>query len=111
MKSQHITLGSVCYRLKDAKFFARNWIQVIPDPMWSGATELVLIALMRKLQKEKGKHWDLSDLRHLAQSSNKDLIEVIRTYQPKLGRSLESESRTFNALMLNVQIALSGLIA
>lgn len=111
MKSEHIALGSVCYRLKDAKIFARHWIQVIPDPVWSVATELVLIALMRKLQKERGKNWDLSDLRLLAQSSNNDLIEVIRTYQPKLALSLESESRTFNALMLNVQIALSGLIA
>jgi hypothetical protein len=111
MKSKHVTLGSVCYRLQYAKILAHQWSQVIKDPMWSAATELVLIALMRKLQKERGKNWGLSDLRLLAQSSNKDLIEVIRTYQPKLGLSLESESRTFNALMLNVHMSLSGVIA
>lgn len=105
----HITLGSVCPRLKDAKIFAREWARPIEDPLWSMATEALLIALMRKLQSERGRNWDMPDLSDLAKSSHADLSQIVRTYQPKSAWLLGALEKAADALISKLDIALSGV--
>lgn len=109
MTCNHIKLGSVCPRLKDAKFFAREWTRSIDDPLWAMATEALLIALMRKLQSERGKNWDMPDLLLVAQSYHVELSEIVRTYQPKSAWLLGALDKAADALISKLHVALSGL--
>lgn len=109
MTRNHIKLGSVCPRLKDAKIFAREWVRPIEDPLWSMATEALLIALMRKLQSEKGKSWDMPDLLLVAQSSHVELSQIVRTYQPKSAWLLGALDKAADALISKLHIVLSGV--
>lgn len=108
-KSAHIKLGRSCYRLKDAKIFAHQQTQWIQDLRYAIATRPLLVALIRKLQKENGRKWDLPELIALSRSSREEYVKILRKYQPKEAYLLEEESKSADALMINVLICLSRL--
>lgn len=92
--------------LADASTFANSVILTNDkDPFWSNTSQNVLIAIIVKLQKERGQNWGFSELSELIfKSEIEELKQICETYYlPANGSLIDAESKMTGSIIVNLR--------
>lgn len=99
-------IGNDLTDLADASSFANSVILTNEkDPFWSNTSQNVLIAIILKLQSEKGTKWGFSELSDLIFSTEiEDLKHICEKYYPPANGSLvDAESKMTGSIVVNLR--------
>ena len=99
-------IGQDLIDLADASSFASSMILTNEkDPFWSSTSQNVLIAIILKLQSEKGTKWGFGELSELIFSTEiEDLKQFCEKYYPPANGSLiDAESKMTGSIVVNLR--------
>ena len=104
-RSIHWFLGFDLIDLGDASTFAKSMIPDGEDPFWSSCAQSILIAIILKLQSEKGKNWSWPHLSNLIFETEIDELKVIcdQYYTPAKGSISDAESKMSQSIIVTLR--------
>lgn len=95
---------------QDARAFAAALIQETgKDPFWSNGARSLLVAMIVKLQVERGQAWNWGDLAALVPADLDKLYYMVRDYNPEGLAAVEEASKTTQSLRMTLASFLSAL--
>ena len=100
--------GKSCLTEDDAYHLANRLVPLTGDPLWGHAARAILVALILKLQQEKGSDWGKADLIALASEPKKIVLRDVKKYLPAAACLLRKRRTTGEHILINLLIALGG---
>lgn len=95
---------------QDARAFAAALIQETgKDPFWSNGARSLLVAMVVKLQVERGQEWTWGELAALVPADLERLYVIVRDYNPEGLAAVEEASKTTQSLRMTLASFLSAL--
>lgn len=95
---------------QDARAFAAALIQETgKDPFWSNGARSLLVAMIVKLQVERGQSWHWGELAALVPADLDRLYIMVRDYNPEGLAAVEEASKTTQSLRMTLASFLSAL--
>lgn len=95
---------------QDGRAFAAALIQETgKDPFWSNGARSLLVAMIVKLQVERGQAWNWGDLAALVPADLDKLYFMVRDYNPEGLAAVEEASKTTQSLRMTLASFLSAL--
>jgi hypothetical protein len=95
---------------QDARAFAAALIQETgKDPFWSNGARSLLVAMLVKLQVERGQAWTWGELAELVPADLDKLYFMVRDYNPEGLAAVEEASKTTQSLRMTLASFLSSL--
>jgi len=95
---------------QDARAFAAALIQETgKDPFWSNGARSLLVAMIVKLQVERGQSWNWGELAALVPADLDRLYIMVRDYNPEGLAAVEEASKTTQSLRMTLASFLSAL--
>ena len=98
--------GKACLTEADAYLLARHLVPWTDTPFWGSAARLILVALILKLQEEKGSDWGKTDLIALASEPKKNVLRDVKRYLPFAAGLLRKRKTPGEQVLTTLLIAL-----